>query len=104
MNAPQIKAQRFIGQRVPRKEDARLLTGKGTFVDDVVLPGMLHAAFVRSPIARGRIRSIGESPYVFCERKEGASKATAAVYVQYLKHLLRLRLTLFRCYLTGRRG
>ena len=58
MNAPQIKAQRFIGQRVPRKEDARLLTGKGTFVDDVVLPGMLHAAFVRSPIARGRIRSI----------------------------------------------
>lgn len=55
-------------------------------------------------LARGRIGAIGESPYVFCERKEGASKATAAVYVQYLKHLLRLRLTLFRCYLTGRRG
>ena len=58
MNSPQISAARFIGQRLPRKEDARLLTGRGTFVDDVVLPGMLHVAFVRSPIARGRIRSI----------------------------------------------
>ena len=47
-----------IGKRLPRKEDGRLLTGRGTFADDVVLPGMLHVAFVRSPIARGRIRSI----------------------------------------------
>lgn len=47
-----------IGKRLPRKEDGRLLTGRGTFVDDVVLPGMVHAAFARSPIARGRIRSI----------------------------------------------
>jgi aerobic carbon-monoxide dehydrogenase large subunit len=53
-----VGAARYIGQRVARKEDARLLTGRGTFVDDVVVPGMLHAAFVRSPIARGRIRSI----------------------------------------------
>ena len=50
-------ATRFIGRRMPRKEDARLLTGRGTFVDDVVVPGMLHAAFARSPIARGRIAS-----------------------------------------------
>ncbi|CAN7586673.1 xanthine dehydrogenase family protein molybdopterin-binding subunit [Phenylobacterium sp. LjRoot219] len=56
-----IQAQRFIGQRLPRKEDPRLLTGKGTFVDDVVLPGMLHVAFVRSPIARGRIKSMDAS-------------------------------------------
>jgi carbon-monoxide dehydrogenase large subunit len=49
---------RVIGKRMPRKEDGRLLTGRGTFVDDVVLPGMLHVAFVRSPLARGRIRSI----------------------------------------------
>ncbi|MGH8516894.1 MAG: xanthine dehydrogenase family protein molybdopterin-binding subunit, partial [Panacagrimonas sp.] len=53
-----IQAGRYIGQRVPRKEDGRLLTGRGIFVDDVVLSGMLHVAFVRSPIARGRIRSI----------------------------------------------
>lgn len=62
MNAPadqaRMRGARYIGARVPRKEDGRLLTGKGTFVDDVVLPGMLHIAFVRSPIARGRIKSI----------------------------------------------
>jgi carbon-monoxide dehydrogenase large subunit len=63
MNAPETLgkgsgAARFIGERMPRKEDGRLLTGRGTFVDDVVLPGMLHVAFARSPIARGRIRSI----------------------------------------------
>ncbi|MBW8785516.1 MAG: xanthine dehydrogenase family protein molybdopterin-binding subunit [Novosphingobium sp.] len=58
MSGPLIAAARFIGERLPRKEDARLLTGRGTFVDDVILPGMLHAAFVRSPIASGMIRSI----------------------------------------------
>jgi carbon-monoxide dehydrogenase large subunit len=40
---------------VRRVEDPRLLTGTGTFVDDVVRPGMLHACFVRSPFARARI-------------------------------------------------
>jgi carbon-monoxide dehydrogenase large subunit len=58
MNAPNIGAARYIGQRVHRKEDPRLLTGRGQFVDDISLPGMLHCAFVRSPIARGRIVSI----------------------------------------------
>ncbi|MPS68606.1 MAG: xanthine dehydrogenase family protein molybdopterin-binding subunit [Novosphingobium sp.] len=53
-----IGAARWIGKRVPRKEDARLLTGRGQFTDDVVLPGMLHVAFVRSPVARGRLVSI----------------------------------------------
>jgi carbon-monoxide dehydrogenase large subunit len=53
-----VGAQRYIGKRVPRKEDGRLLTGKGTFVDDVVVPGMLHCAFYRSPIARGHIKAI----------------------------------------------
>jgi len=58
MNAPDIAAARYIGQRLPRKEDPRLLTGRGKFVDDISLPGMLHCAFVRSPIARGRIVSM----------------------------------------------
>ncbi|MET0238439.1 MAG: xanthine dehydrogenase family protein molybdopterin-binding subunit [Sphingobium sp.] len=58
MSAPVMTAGRFIGQRLPRKEDDRLLIGRGTFTGDVVLPGMLHAAFYRSPVARGRIRSI----------------------------------------------
>lgn len=56
-----LAGARFIGQRVPRKEDARLLTGRGTYTDDVVLPGMLHATFLRSPIARGKITSIDPS-------------------------------------------
>ena len=51
-------AARFVGQRVPRHEDARFLTGRGVFVDDIVLPGTLHAAFVRSDIARGTITSV----------------------------------------------
>jgi len=48
-------AGRFVGQSVIRREDPRLLTGHGRYVDDVVVPGMLHAAFVRSDLARGRI-------------------------------------------------
>ena len=51
-------AGRYAGARVHRVEDARLLTGHGTFVDDVVLPGMLHACFVRTPFARAKILSL----------------------------------------------
>jgi carbon-monoxide dehydrogenase large subunit len=47
-----------IGQPVRRKEDERLLTGHGCFSDDLNLPGQLFAAFVRSPHAHARIRSI----------------------------------------------
>ena len=58
MTAHEIKAGRYIGRRVQRKEDPRLLSGRGQFVDDISLPGMLHVAFARSPIARGNILSI----------------------------------------------
>ncbi|OBG22772.1 xanthine dehydrogenase [Mycolicibacterium celeriflavum] len=54
-------ATRYAGARVPRIEDNRLLTGRGTFVDDVVRPGMLHACFVRSPFARATIKGIDAS-------------------------------------------
>ncbi len=54
-------AARYTGTRVQRVEDARLLTGAGTFVDDVTRPGMLHACFVRSPFARARIEGIDVS-------------------------------------------
>ncbi len=49
---------RFVGQRVERREDARLVTGHGTYVDDVAVPGCLSVAFVRSDLASGRILSI----------------------------------------------
>jgi carbon-monoxide dehydrogenase large subunit len=47
-----------IGQSPRRKEDERLLTGRGRFVDDIVLPGLLHLVFVRSPHARARIGAV----------------------------------------------
>jgi aerobic carbon-monoxide dehydrogenase large subunit len=48
----------FVGQSILRREDQRLLTGTGQFVADLKLPGMLHAVFVRSQVAHGRIRSV----------------------------------------------
>src|SRR5262249_15348887 len=51
-NAP---AARWVGQRMPRTEDQRMITGHGRYVDDLSRPGMLHAAFVRSTVAKGRI-------------------------------------------------
>ena len=47
-----------IGARVPRREDRRLLTGHGRYVDDLRIDGLLHAAIVRSPHAHARIRAI----------------------------------------------
>jgi carbon-monoxide dehydrogenase large subunit len=47
--------------RMPRKEDARFVRGRGTFVDDVRLPGMLHSAVLRSPFAHARVLSIDTS-------------------------------------------
>ncbi|HUD84947.1 MAG TPA: xanthine dehydrogenase family protein molybdopterin-binding subunit [Xanthobacteraceae bacterium] len=49
---------RYFGAPIKRNEDARLLSGQALFVDDVELPGMLHAAFLRSNGAHARIRSI----------------------------------------------
>jgi carbon-monoxide dehydrogenase large subunit len=54
-------AARYVGTRVHRVEDERLLTGHGTFVADVMLPGTLHGCFVRSPHARARIEAIDTS-------------------------------------------
>ena len=48
----------MIGRIVPRGEDAGLLRGQGRFVDDLALPGLLHAAFVRSPWAHARLERV----------------------------------------------
>ena len=52
---------RFIGQPLPRNEDARLLTGRGQFTDDFSFPGQAYAAMVRSPYAHARIVGIDHS-------------------------------------------
>ncbi|MFD9029672.1 xanthine dehydrogenase family protein molybdopterin-binding subunit [Streptomyces sp. NPDC059567] len=49
---------RLVGRSVARREDPRLLTGRGRFVDDIELPGMLHAQFVRSTVAHGVITDV----------------------------------------------
>ncbi len=54
-------SSRLVGSRINRKEDPRLLTGRGRYVDDVVVPGMLHVAFARSDFARARIVGIDVS-------------------------------------------
>jgi len=54
-------ATRYFGERIKRNEDPRLLTGQGLYVDDVDLPNMLHAAFLRSPYAHAKINSIDVS-------------------------------------------
>src|SRR6266581_7923817 len=52
---------KLVGQRIKRREDPRLIQGRGTYVDDVALVGMQHLAFKRSDVAHGRIRSIDTS-------------------------------------------
>jgi len=62
-----------LGQSIPRREDVRLLTGRGRFVDDIQLPNMLHAAFLRSPLAHARVLSLGTQ----------AARAMAGVHAVY---------------------
>ena len=52
---------RWVGTSVPRREDPRFLTGRGGYVGDITVPGMLHGAVLRSPHAHARIRSIDTS-------------------------------------------
>ena len=56
-----IAAERYTGASIKRSEDPRILTGTGRYVDDIKLPGMLHAAFVRSPMAHARVLSVDVS-------------------------------------------
>jgi carbon-monoxide dehydrogenase large subunit len=53
--------RKYIGERIKRNEDPRLLTGRALFVDDVEMPGMLHAAFLRSDYAHARLLGVDAS-------------------------------------------
>src|SRR3974377_1020973 len=52
------RTETFVGQRIRRREDPRLITGTATYVDDIALPGMHYAAILRSPHGAARIRSL----------------------------------------------
>src|SRR6266446_2023490 len=53
--------EKLFGASIKRREDPRFITGRGTFVDDVRIPGTTCAAFVRSPHAHAKIKSIDAS-------------------------------------------
>ena len=67
------KPNRYIGKPEPRADSARLLQGRGSYVDDQKLPRMAHAAFVRSPHAHAKILSIDT-------QEAGAATGVVAVY------------------------
>ncbi|MFQ5838562.1 MAG: xanthine dehydrogenase family protein molybdopterin-binding subunit [Thermoplasmata archaeon] len=55
------KASKYVGSSLQRKEDARFITGTGSYVADMVLPGMVYAAFLRSPYAHAKIKKVDVS-------------------------------------------
>ncbi|HLH71399.1 MAG TPA: aerobic carbon-monoxide dehydrogenase large subunit [Candidatus Dormibacteraeota bacterium] len=57
----EVRPHGGIGESYKRKEDARFVRGRGSYLDDIVLPGMLHMAILRSPHAHARIRSLDVS-------------------------------------------
>jgi len=54
-----VGATKYIGERIIRREDRRFLTGRTRYLDDITLPGTLHAAFIRTPHAHAEILGIG---------------------------------------------
>src|SRR6266545_1479415 len=61
LTATSVETGRYIGSRMLRKEDAPLIAGQGRYVDNLVLPGMLFMAVVRSPMAHARITGVDVS-------------------------------------------
>lgn len=90
------KPNSYIGRSVPRPDARRLLAGAGQFVDDIVLPRMAHAAFLRSPHAHARIVSIDigaarTSPGVIAAYTGVDIAKTVEAWVGVLSHLKGLR-------------
>lgn len=86
----------YVGKTVPRPNAKRLVQGRGRFVDDMVLPRMLHAAFVRSPYAHATIQSVDTSAAkdvsgVVAVFDGQRMQALCEPWVGTLKHLAGLR-------------
>lgn len=61
MSEMPLNERKLVGKAVRRREDPRLLSGRGRFVDDIALPGMLHAQFVRSTVAHAELAAVDVS-------------------------------------------
>lgn len=90
------RPNRYIGQPEPRADAARLLQGRGRYVDDIQLPRMAHAAFLRSPHAHARITALDVSearamPGVVAVYTGADLAAHMTPYVGVLSHLAGLR-------------
>src|SRR5499427_6337253 len=82
--ATATKTESFVGKRVRRREDPRLITGTATYVEDIQMPGMHYAVILRSPHAAARIRSINTkeaegAPGVVCVFTGKDTKGVGAV-------------------------
>ena len=82
----------YVGQALPRKDLRRLLEGKGCYVDDVVLPRMAHAVFVRSPYAHAQILRIDteqarQAPGVLCAMTGPELAGLCRPWVGVISHL-----------------
>ncbi len=73
---------KWVGQRMKRKEDPRLIQGLAHYVDDLAQPGQLYAAFLRSPYAHARLRKIDRSA------AEGAPGVVAVVVGEDVRGVL----------------
>lgn len=78
MAAGQQKAGKGIGVRLPRKEDDRFMRGRGSYVGDIKMPGVADVAFLRSPLAHGRIVSV-TAPEELADRFFTAADMAASV-------------------------
>jgi carbon-monoxide dehydrogenase large subunit len=71
-------AGRLVGTSVKRREDGRLVTGRARYLDDLVVPGLLHLAIVRSVHAHARVRNVA------CDAARGADGVVAVLTLEDL--------------------
>ena len=88
----EVRAENLVGKSVPRPNARRLLEGRGRFVDDLVLPRLVHVAFVRSPYAHARMRGIDlaaarDAPGVVAVATGRDIATVCRPWVGVLKHL-----------------
>jgi carbon-monoxide dehydrogenase large subunit len=82
MAAPAV-LPKLVGSRVKRREDPRLIQGRGTYVDDIKIAGMQHIVFKRSDVAHARIKSIDVSA---AEAMEGVEAVFTGKQIAELLH------------------
>ena len=76
-----------IGKSLPRSDAKRLLEDRGRYVDELVLPRMLHAAFLRSPLAHAEIRGIDTEEAAAAYRRAINLQGTGPAHTMLASHM-----------------